>query len=584
VSATTQIRRKFNTVVDAYRYYAEVQGNKIAYTYQDYRRAGIADEKSITFGELDRKARSLAAYLSDRGAEGERVILLFTSGIEYVEAYVGCLYAGAIPVPAYPPNASRFFAPRLHSMIPDSQASFALTRSEIREAVESKFSEFVTQYDLSWIATDILTDDNSDAWRMPSVGIDSIAFLQYTSGSTSTPKGVIVTHGNLLHNIGLIGGCFKPLLEDDRENLSGVVWLPPYHDMGLIGGILALPYYGITVHLMSPFAFMQQPYRWLEAVSRFHSKISAAPNFAFDYCTKNISAEQKSTLDLSDWKIVFNGAEPINPATLDEFAKAFAPCGFRKETFYPCYGLAESSLIASGGALDAVPIVKSFDKTGLEENKVVACAKNEKNSRDLVGCGTKLSDGQIRIVDPQTFSACAQNAVGEIWLTSPSIAKGYWNNRELTETTFQAYLADRGEGPFLRTGDLGFIYEQELYITGRLKDLIIINGKNINPNDIERSVEVLHPLFCKNSTAAFSIEVAGEEAVVVVQEVERKFLPEMSEDAGNAVKKTIKEMYDLFAHDIVFITRGSIRKTSSGKIQRRACKEDYSRNLLAVIR
>jgi acyl-CoA synthetase (AMP-forming)/AMP-acid ligase II len=583
---TIKYTDKANTIIDAYRYYAEKKSDKTAYTYQNYRRSDVVEEDRITFGDLDRKARSFAAYLNDRGVRGERVILLFNVGLRYVEAYFSCLYAGAIPVPAYPPNASRFFAQRLHSMIPDSQVKFVLTTSDVKNIICSKFNEFITNYNLIWITIDTIEGDYSHYWMMPPISKHSIAFLQYTSGSTSTPKGVIVTHRNLVHNIELIIGCFQSLLSEGDENLNGVIWLPPYHDMGLIGGMLALPYCGLTVNLMSPFAFMQRPYRWLEAISRFGSGISAAPNFAFDYCVKNITEDQKQTLNLSKWRIVFNGAEPINPTTLEKFSKAFVTCGFRKKTFFPCFGLAESSLIVSGGDIKALPIVKVFDKSRLEENTVVECVCCIENARTIVGCGTKLDDGEIRIVNPYTSIECKSNTVGEIWLKGPSVAKGYWNKSEITKNTFQARIVNSGEGPFLRTGDLGFIYEGELFITGRLKDLIIINGRNINPNDIENYIETLNPMFNMHGNAVFSVESDGEEVLVIMQEVcWKEFTIGAITQVKREISKAVKEMFDLDVYDIVFIKQGSIKKTSSGKIKRKACKEDYLKNeILGVIK
>ncbi len=565
---------KYNTIVDAYSHFAKEMANKVAYTYRNYSNNEV-DITSITFGELDRKARSLAAYLTEMKVLGERIVLLFQAGIEYIEAYFGCLYAGAIPVPAYPPSASRFFSPRLHSMIPDSGAKFVLTTSEIKKNIETKHGEFITEYALTWMTTDSLVEDFCSDWRMPAIDSNSIAFLQYTSGSTSVPKGVIVTHDNLLHNISLIGNCIKPAIEGDDHDKSGVIWLPPYHDMGLIGGILSMPCYGVTVHLMSPFAFVQKPFRWLEAISQNGSQVSAAPNFAFDHCVKSISPEQRGTLDLSCWKVVCNGAEPINPKSLDEFTKAFECCGFRKTTFFPCYGLAEASLIVSGGLVEVEPVVKVFNRNLLEDNIVEECGQDDKCARKIVGCGTRLGDEKILIVNPNTFEECDSNCIGEIWVKSPSIAKGYWNKSELTEETFNAHVAGNSEDSFLRTGDLGFIYEDQLYITGRLKDLIIIDGRNINPSDIERTSEIIHESFCKNSSAAFSIDVDGEEKLVVVQEIDRKAPSEIAEDLKTQVKSTIKEVYDLSVYDVVLVKRFSLKKTSSGKIQRRACKEDY---------
>ena len=406
---------------------------------------------------------------------------------------------------------------------------------------------------------------------------DTLAFLQYTSGSTGVPKGVVLTHANLMHNSASIAYAF----EHTRSG-SGVFWLPSYHDMGLIGGILQPLYIGQANVLLSPMSFLQKPFRWLQAISRYRCTISGGPNFAYDLCVSKISPEQRATLDLSNWRLAFNGAEPVRAETIDRFTEYFEPCGFRREAFYPCYGMAEATLIITGGFKSAPPVCRSFDGEALEKNQVLDALGDEAGARELVGCGANLLDQQLVIADPHTLTRAAADQVGEVWISGPSVAQGYWNRPEETAHTFQAYLQDGGDGPFLRTGDLGFLQDGELFICGRLKDLIIIRGRNYYPHDIERSVGASHSRLRAGQGAAFSVEVDSRERLAVVYEVERRQQREL-EPVIEAIRREVATEFELPVEAIVLIKAGSIPKTSSGKIQRYACRQGFLEGSLETI-
>src|SRR5437588_1323266 len=396
------------------------------------------------------------------------------------------------------------------------------------------------------------------------------------------PKGVVLTHGNLLHNLTLIQRYFEI-----TSAARGVTWLPPYHDMGLIGMILGTVYAGVESTIMSPVAFLQRPIRWLQAISNTGATVSGGPNFAYDLCVRKITPEQKATLDLSSWSIAVNGAEPVRPETLDRFVEAFAPCGFRRETFYPCYGLAEASLIVAGGQKAAIPVVKTFQAAGLAQNRVVmadaeAWHENE-NLRMLVGSGQVAASQKIVIVDPESLTQCLAGQVGEIWVSGPSVAQGYWQKPEETECTFRAYLAGTGEGPFLRTGDLGFLQDEELFVTGRLKDLIIIRGRNHYPQDIELTVEQCHPALPADCGVAFSVDASGEERLVIVYEVERQYRNLNVDEVVESIRQAVAEHNALQVYAVVLIKMSSIPKTSSGKLQRRASRDAFLAGNLEVV-
>ncbi|WP_198299707.1 non-ribosomal peptide synthetase [Tumebacillus avium] len=560
------------TLVDLLRYRAQEQPSQLAYRFL------IEDEQvEYSYALLDLKARALGALLQSMGAAGERALLLYPPGPEYVVAFFGCLYAGVVAVPAYPPRQNGNLS-RLVAVASDAQATFALTTDEIYKSFERRHHETPGLQTLRLIATDHLDGSLALSWQHPGTDASSLAFLQYTSGSTSAPKGVMLTHGNLLHNLGLIHQNFGI-----ADGTKGVLWLPPFHDMGLIGGVLQPLYGGYEMTLMPPVSFIQKPLRWLETISRLGATLGGGPNFAYDLCVQKITPEQRDSLDLSRWETAFTGAEPIRPETLERFSDFFAPCGFRKEAFYPCYGLAEGTLFVTGGVKLTAPVTLALDGEALEQNKVRHAPQRTDQARLLVGCGSpERTDQRVLIVNPETFAVCAEDEVGEIWVSGPSVAQGYWEAPEKTEETFGARLA-MGEGPFLRTGDLGFLVEGELFVTGRLKDLIIIRGRNHYPQDVEFTVSEAHLAVPAGAVAAFSVEVDGEERLVVVTEVERAHRKGNLAEVTASIRQGVAEHHELQTYGVVLIKPASIPKTSSGKIQRHACRQRFLDGTLDVL-
>jgi 8-amino-7-oxononanoate synthase len=522
----------------------------------------------LSYDGLDRQARAVAAQLQALNLAGERALLLYPAGLDFIAAFFGCLYAGVVAVPAYPPRRNRSMS-RIQAIADDAQAKIALSTFPVWERVQSVIDQNPDLRKISWLCTDQLPPGSEDQWQVPDVHGDTLAFLQYTSGSTGTPKGVILNHTNLMHNSASISYAF----EHTRSG-SGVFWLPSYHDMGLIGGILQPLYIGQANVLLSPMAFLQKPFRWLQAISRYRCTISGGPNFAYDLCVRKITPEQRDMLDLSRWCLAFNGAEPVRAETIDQFTKMFEPCGFRREAFYPCYGMAEATLIVSGGFKAALPVVRTFDAEALENNQVVDALGDEEGARELVGSGGHLLDQRIVIAHPENLTTLPPDQVGEIWVSGPSVAQGYWSRTDETERTFRAYLKDTGEGPFLRTGDLGFMQDGELFITGRLKDLIIIRGLNHYPQDIELTVGKCHPRLRPGNGAALAIEIEGTERLVVVQEVERRQQRDLGE-VFEAIRRDVAMEHELPVEAVALVKAGSIPKTSSGKIQRHACRQGF---------
>lgn len=567
------------TFLDVLGWRAAEQPDKRAYTFLE---DGEQDETHMTYGQLEKRAQAIGATLQAHGATGKQVLLLYPPGLEYVAGFLGCLYAGAVAVPAYPPDPTRLnrTLPRLQAMVHDADAVIALTTTPILAMAQMLFLHAPDLAELDWIASDQISTDAAVSWRAPAVDKDTLAFLQYTSGSTRAPRGVMLTHHNLLHNSSLIANTFG-LQNDD----VGVIWLPPYHDMGLIGGILQPAYSGNHCILMSPLAFLQRPMRWLEAVSRYGATVSGGPNFAYDLCVRKVKPEHLFTLDLSRWNVAFNGAEPVRAETLERFAETFAPCGFRREALYPCYGLAEATLLVSGGEQSAPVVTLDVNKEALEKNRVVVENGPGSHSQRLVGCGQTVPGQQLLIVDPETFTPCMDGVVGEIWVSGPSVAQGYWEQAEETTHTFKGYLANSNEGPFLRTGDLGFMHHGELFIGGRIKDLIIIDGLNHYPQDIEQSVENCHPAVRPGCSAAFALDVDEQERLIIVAEASISRGDEASSDHAsivNEIQRAVAANHDLRVHDVVLLKPRSIPKTSSGKIQRHACKAEYLEGTLEI--
>ncbi|MEH1855169.1 MAG: amino acid adenylation domain-containing protein [Nostoc sp.] len=561
------------TIVDILRDRSFKMPHTQAFTFLE---DGETQELTLTYHELDRRSRAVAAQLQALGLSGERAILLYPPGLDYLIAFFGCLYAGVVAVPAYPPRNQRK-TPRIQAISTDAQASVALTTTAMLPTLQSILTPETKQGNFHWLTTDNIAQGIEDSWQQPAINGDTLAFLQYTSGSTGTPKGVMLSHGNLLHN-----ATVTYQLMEHSPSSKFVSWLPVYHDMGLIGGILQPLYGGFSCILMSPGSFLQRPYRWLQAISHYKGTTSGGPNFAYELCVQRITQEQKETLDLSSWNVAFNGAEPVRQDTLELFATTFAECGFRPEAFYPCYGMAEATLIVSGGFKTALAQVKTVDKSALSQNQIVEATAQSQDIQSFVSCGQTIPQQQIVIVNPETLSRCSSDEVGEMWLSGLSVGKGYWNRAEETEQTFHAYLKDTKEGPFLRTGDLGFFDNGELFITGRAKDLIIIRGRNLYPQDIELTAERIHSSLRAGANAAFTVEVNNEERLFIVQELEFRAKPNLAEVAS-AIRQAITEEHEVQVYAVVLIKPGSIPKTSSGKIQRRATRAQFQNGELNVV-
>ena len=549
----------YTTLVELLRERAQEQGGDVAFVYL---RDGEVEHARLTYAELELRARAIAARLQREGRAGERALLLYPSGLDYICAFFGCLYAGVIAVPTYPPTSQRSRTQRLDGIVQDSGASWLMGDRASLAGIDAE-----TWPQLRRFPTDEADVADAEAWQQPPIDGSAIAFLQYTSGSTGVAKGVIVTHANLLRNEALIQRGF----DTDSESVI-VGWLPLYHDMGLIGNVLQPLYLGARAVLMSPMAFLQKPVRWLQAISDYRATVSGGPDFAYALCAERVAAEQRANLDLGSWRIAFNGAEPIRAQTLARFAQAFTGCGFDATSFFPCYGLAEATLFVAG-ADPAEPVVSlDADAAALREDRYVAAGSA--TAARLVSSGNADAD-TLRIVDPAQAIPVDEGHVGEIWLRGPSIAQGYWQREAASAETFRAYTRE-GEGPFLRTGDLGFVLDGRLYVTGRSKELIIVRGRNHYPQDIEQTLQASDAAFAPGNGAAFAVEMDGEERVVVVQEVQRTRLRKLDAPAAiAAAKAAVAAVHEVPLHDVLLIGPMRLPKTSSGKIQRRRARELY---------
>ncbi|WP_159399661.1 type I polyketide synthase [Streptomyces alboflavus] len=563
-------------------------------------------ESSWTYLDLDLRARHVAALLQREGATGEPVLLLHPPGLDYIAAFFGCLYAGAIAVPAYPPDTRRFgqTMPRLAAIARDARATHALTTGGLSRFADDRKDELAALGlgGLQWLVTGGVSGaagavdttagggprgdgggpegaagtDTATAgdWRAPDLSGDSLAFLQYTSGSTSAPKGVMVSHGNLLDNLAAI---HRRLAHDADSQM--VSWLPPYHDMGLIGGILSPLYGGFPAHLMAPMSFVRRPLLWLRALSDTRASTSVAPNFGFEACVRRITDEERDALDLRHWRLALNGAEPVRADTLDRFVERFAPCGFRRGALLPCYGLAEATLMVTGVRAHEPPVVGEFDAAALGAGKAtqVTGAGKAAGARvtRVVACGPAVDSVNVAVVDAATRRRVpGEGTVGEVWLTGASVARGYWRRPEATEETFGARLEEEPGTPYLRTGDLGFLRDGQLHVVGRTKDVVIVQGRNHYPHDIELTVEQADPAVRAGCGAAFAVEVDGAEQLVVAYEIDGR----RAADAPGLLarlRSSIADEHEVTPHAVVLLKRSTVHRTTSGKIQRQACRADF---------
>ncbi|MBI4410450.1 MAG: fatty acyl-AMP ligase [Gemmatimonadetes bacterium] len=563
----------FRSLVDLLRFRAGVEPHARAYTFLVN---GETEGASLTYGELDERARATAAMLQESGvAPGDRALLLYPPGLDFMSAFFGSLYAGAVAVPAYPPNPphpSRGL-PRLLAVLGEAGVRVVLSTEAVAAGLPALAPHAPELAALPWLATDRLAAGAADSWRDPGIGPRALAFLQFTSGSTASPRGVMVGHGNLLHNLAYA----NHLAENDATSVS-LSWLPVIHDMGLIEGVLQPLYAGFPAYLMAPNSFLQRPLRWLQAISRYRVTNSGGPNFAYDLCVRKVAPEQRAALDLSSWRMAFNGAEPIRRDTLRAFHDAFRGCGFRWSAFYPVYGLAEATLLVSSGGRDYEPVIAELDAGELARG--VVAHQNGGRTAALVASGRLGFGTRVEIVDPATRTRAAPGRIGEIWIASPSVAHGYWERPEETERTFRAYLADTGEGPFLRTGDLGFLADGELFIAGRLKDVLIVRGAKHFPQDIELDVERRHPAIRPGCSAAFSCDDGEAERVVVAAEVDPRALRRAApaalvEEVVLAVREGVAAEHGIQLHAVALLGLGGVPRTSSGKVRRTACRAAF---------
>jgi acyl-CoA synthetase (AMP-forming)/AMP-acid ligase II len=579
---------KPSTLIELLRRRAHSQPERRAYTFlSDGESAG----PSLTYAELERQARAIGALLQSCVASGERALLLYPPGLEFISAFFGSVYSGIIAVPAPLPRNNKTLNHRLAAIVNDAQPTTVLTTSQILATLEKLYRPAPHLQSIRWLSTDDVSAERAGEWRDPGARGDSLVLLQYTSGSTATPKGVMVSHQNVLHNCAELDiGC-----EHTPESVS-VTWLPHFHDMGLIYGLMQPLHNGFPCYILPPMYFLQRPLRWLQAMSSYRATHCTAPNFAYDLCVSKIKPEQRATLDLSHWRVAGVGAEPVRKRTLDRFIEAFAPSGFRAKTFCPAYGLAETTLMVSASHAKELPLFDTFEVAALEQGRVIKATEENGNAQTLVGCGRPAPGTQVVIVRPETSTRCAHGEVGEVWVSSASVAQGYWNRPEETEQAFRAYLSESLEGPFFRTGDLGFFHDGELFITGRLKDLIIIAGRNLYPQDIERTVEECHPALRPTACAAFSVEVDGQEQLVVLAEVEPRYKQAggsqdlksdrhpliEGESLLREIRKAVAEEHDAYAYAVMLLKAGSLPKTSSGKVQRHACRNSFQAGSLEV--
>jgi acyl-CoA synthetase (AMP-forming)/AMP-acid ligase II len=536
------------SLIDLLRDRSASQPADRAFTFLD---DGEAAGASLTWHALERRSRAVAAAITRYVSPGARVLVMFPPSIDFVPAFFGVLYAGAIAVPAYPPAGARAdrIVARLRGMVTDAGVTLVLAPASVlgrAPALQALLPELASA---SWLDPASVLDEEAEEWRFETAVSGSIAFLQYTSGSTAAPRGVMVTHGNLLDNLGQTHthGSY------DHSSIS-LSWLPVNHDMGLINGVLQPVFSGCPAYLMAPAAFLQRPARWLQAVSRLGATHSGGPNFSYDLCVRRVGDQDAAALDLSSWRVAYNGSEPVRRGTLENFATKFGAHGFRWESFSPAYGLAESTLLVTSIPAGIAPVLRD----------------------EAVASGLLAEASQVLIVDPATRVRVADGEVGEIWVAGRSVASGYWNKNGETADTFGARTKD-GCGPYLRTGDLGFIEHRCLFVTGRMKDVLIVRGTKHYPQDLEATVERAHPAVRAGCCAAFAVEADNEEKIVIVAEIESREQARGTMDDMTAVLDSIRlavtTTHQVAAHSVALVPAGTIPKTTSGKLQRFLCRD-----------
>jgi acyl-CoA synthetase (AMP-forming)/AMP-acid ligase II len=543
------------SVVELFRARAQAHPDRDAIVLLDDK-GGVAER--MTFQDVDAHARSVAALLAQDLSPGDRALLVYLPGREFLAAFLGCLYAGVVAVPVVPPIPGQS-PTRLARLAEAAEPARTLTTGALAAYLRAEPS-------LAAALPPLLATDHEPpapgAWKPPPLDPESLAFLQFTSGSTSDPKGVLLTHANLLHNLGVIRDGFRV-----TESTVGVFWLPVYHDMGLIGGVLEPLAAGSTLIQMSPLAFVKKPLLWLQAITAFGGTIAGAPNFAYQLCVDKVPEHERSGLDLSSWEVAFCGAEPVRESTLAAFEKAYAPYGFRAEAWLPVYGMAEATLLVTGARAPGPRKVFVADRASLDVGAPVPSAPGARSAA-LVGCGQALGGQDLAVVRPDTGEKLPDRTVGEIWLRGPSVAAGYRLPGGAIDAERFTARTDAGDGPYLRTGDLGFLDKDELYVTGRLKDLIIVAGRNVYPQDVEATAEAAHPELRHGCAAAFGVAAEDGERLAVVAEIRRDADPSAADQAVRSLRSAIARAHGSPPALVLVTAPHSVPKTTSGKIRR----------------
>lgn len=564
------------TVVALLRWRARHESERLAYVHL---KDGLTPEQELSYASLDHRIRALAGWLQQHTRAGDRALLLYSRGLDVVIAFWACLYAGVIAIPAPPPDPARVKQGglRLQSIQRDAQARIVLASSDVMDTLRSYAAELALDSELRCFDTTVSGLGEADNWAEYSPSPESIAYLQYTSGSTSAPKGVMVTHANMASQAALVARASHA-----SQTSRWLTWLPYFHDYGLVHGVIVPVATGSVSYLFSPFTFLRKPLRWLEAISQHKITHSGAPNFAYDLCVRALADVDGPNLSLGSWQVASCGAEPIRESTMASFAARCAPFGLMETALSPAYGMAEYTLMVSIKEPGSVRSVRRLHATALEEGLVVS-EDSQLSGRPVVGCGYPAGDTRVLVVDPTTRTVCPPDRVGEFWLAGRSVASGYWGKPDETEQTFQAVLADSGDGPFLRTGDLGFLHDGEIYVTGRRKDLIIIRGRNLYPQDIELTAEQAHDVLRAAGGAAFSVDQGGGEELVIVHEVDRAARQVDLEEVSVAIRQAIAEQHDVFAGQVALVRAGGVPKTSSGKVQRQQCRTAFLTGALPIL-
>lgn len=564
------------SIVDAVRAHVQRHPDEPAYSFLSVGTSGFGITQQLRYGELDAAAAGIASALLRSCEPGERVLLACPPGTDFLTCFLGSLYAGLIPVPAPLPSGNKGQQARVNGIMASAGATVVLTDEQHLDEVSGWAAD--TFRGVTCLSSERAARGGDRGWSPSTVAPDGLAFLQYTSGSTSDPRGVMVSHANLMENLGLIQRSYGV-----PEGTRTGGWLPPYHDMGLMGTLLLPLFLGGQGFIMSPSAFLRRPGLWLRMIDAHDVAFSPAPNFAYDLCVRRVSQEEAASLDLSRWRWAINGAEPVHHSTVRNFIAHFAAAGLRPEAVCPSYGMAETTLFVSGSPGSSAAVVSRVDGERFKENRFTP-AERSGDPRLVVSSGPVPDGFDLRIVDPDSLRELAEGEIGEIWLRGPSVAQGYWQQDEETERSFRAHTAS-GAGPFLRTGDLGVRHEGQLYVTGRIKEVLILNGRNIYPQDIEREVREQHPACGDGIGAAFTVTAGeGTESVVLVQEIRWRAPDEESlRELARSIMAGLSTSLGVAVGNIAFVKPGGVLRSTSGKVRRVAMRERFERAALAPV-